>query len=92
MDGTFDIGSLSPEEAARGDIPPQFVTTLGTEVRGDSATVWLLTNDAAYFEPITVFCELKDGRWHDDGHSGGLVTGTPPEIKERARAGLFRSS
>jgi hypothetical protein len=62
MDGTMDSGFASPEEAARGDIPAQFVTTLGTEVRGDSATVWLLTNDARYFEPITVFCELNHGR------------------------------
>jgi hypothetical protein len=85
MAETFDGGSPSLEEAARGDIPPQFVTTLGSDVRGDSATVWLLTNDAAYFEPITVFCELKDGRWHNDGHSGGFATPTPPEIKERAR-------
>ena len=85
MKETFDAGSPSLEDAARGDIQPQFVTMLGTAVRGDSATVWLLTNDAAYFEPITVFCELRDGLWHDDGHSGGFVTGTPPEIKERAR-------
>jgi hypothetical protein len=85
MTETSDAGSLRPEEAARGDIPPQFVTTLGTEVRGNSATVWLLRNDANYFEPITVFCELRDGLWHDGGHSGGFITGTPPEIEERAR-------
>ncbi len=85
MDGTLDSGLPSPEEAARGDIPAQFVTTLGMDVRGDSATVWLLTNDARYFEPITVFCELDNGRWRDAGHSGGFVSGTPSRIKERAR-------
>jgi hypothetical protein len=85
MDGTLDCGFPSPEEAARGDIPAQFVPTLGTEVRGNSATFWLLTNDARYCEPITVLCELNDGRWRDAGHSGGFVTGTPPEIKEHAR-------
>jgi hypothetical protein len=85
MDGTSDPGFSSPEQAALGDIPPQFAQSLGTDVDGDSATVWLLTNDAGYFEPITVFCDLDDGRWHSSGHSGGFITGTPPEIKERAR-------
>jgi hypothetical protein len=80
-----DPGYPSPEEAAREDIPPQFARAIGTEVHGDHATVWLLTNGPSDFEPITVYCTQTDGRWHGEGYSGGFQTGTPPDIKDLAR-------
>jgi hypothetical protein len=44
---------VSPEEAARGDIPEQNVTVLGVRIDDDRATVWMLTNDRApYHEDL----------------------------------------
>ena len=41
------------EDAARGDIPPQFATVLVGRVSGDTPAVWLLTNDPAPFATST---------------------------------------
>lgn len=79
-------GYATPEEAARGDIPEKFVTVLGVAVRGDEATVWLLTNDRPPFEAYVENCVRTDGRWHPSEGSGGFGAGasTPWEIREAA--------
>lgn len=77
-------GYATPEEAARGDIPRQFVTVVGTQIEGDAATVWLLTNDRPPFEDYEVHCVRERGRWHAD--SGfPFNAGAPDEVLERAR-------
>jgi hypothetical protein len=68
-------GYSTPEEAARGDIPPQFaqISRLTYSASGEDATVWLLTNDEPYLYPYTVCCFRDDeqGRWHlGSGWSG----------------------
>jgi hypothetical protein len=76
----------SPEEAARGDIPEQFVTVVGVRIEGDSAHVWLVTNDRPTFEGYEVDCVRKDGKWYDVGGSGGFDMYTPRDVLERAAA------
>ena len=73
-----------PEEAARGDIPRQFVTVVGTQIEGDVATVWLLTNDRPPFQDYEVHCVRERGRWHADSGSPFNV-GAPDDVLERAR-------
>lgn len=77
-------GYDTPEEASCADIPPQFVTVVGTEIEGDTATVWLLTNDQPPFEDYQVSCVREHGRWHwECGFP--FNAGTPNEVLERAR-------
>lgn len=78
-------GHTTPEEAARGDIPPRFARVVGLDIDGDTATVTLLTNEAPWFEPYQVGCELHDGRWFASWGSGGFQTGTPEEVIAEAR-------
>lgn len=73
------------EEAALGDIPPRFATVVGSRVRGDTATVWLLTNDQPPFEAYEVHCVLHAGRWEWESGSGGFGTGTPGDVLAEAR-------
>lgn len=78
-------GYATPEEASSADIPPRFVTFVGTRSDGDNATVWLLTNDQPPFEDYQVNCVRHDGRWHVD--SGfPFNDDTPEEIVEQARS------
>jgi hypothetical protein len=42
MVGFEDNGYQTPEEAAPGDIPPQFATVVGKRVDAAGTTVWLL--------------------------------------------------
>jgi hypothetical protein len=77
-------GYGSPEEAARGDIPEQYATVVGVRIEGDSAHVWLVTNDRPTFEGYEVDCVRKDGKWYDVGGSGGFDIYTPAEVRERA--------
>jgi hypothetical protein len=79
-------GFATPEEAAFGDLPPQYVEILGSVVDDDHATVWLLTNEAPDYESYTVFCEREGGRWYDAGGTGGFNSPTPDEVRDRARA------
>jgi hypothetical protein len=60
----------TPEEAARGDVPVQFVRVVGVVVRGDSAVVAQLTNDGPY-EVETAYCKRKGNGWacHVGGNS-----------------------
>ncbi len=74
----------TPEQAARSDIPERFARVVGVDVRGDDATVWLLTNDVPPFEAYTVWCVRENGLWRADGGSSGLNEPTPEFIKERA--------
>lgn len=78
-------GYATPEEAARGEIPPRFARVVGVRVDGDSATVWLLTNEAPQFEPYQVGCVRHNGLWYDEFGSGGFMTDTPDEVLEEAR-------
>jgi len=48
----LDNGYSSPEEAARGDIPEEFVTIADIRIEGDYAVVSMLTNDRPPFEPV----------------------------------------
>jgi hypothetical protein len=73
------------EAAARGDIPVQFATVVGSCVEGDWAIVWLLTNGGPPFEAYQVSCERRDGRWEYESGSGGFGVGTPDEVLDRAR-------
>jgi hypothetical protein len=78
-------GCETLEEAARGDVPPQFATVVGSRVTGDSAIVWLLTNDQQPFEPYEVYCERRNGRWYLEGGVGGFRARTPTDVLEEAR-------
>lgn len=80
-----DNGYETLEEAARGDIPPQFATVLGSQVTGDTATVWLLTNDERPFEPYEVYCERRNGCWYWDSGTGGFGIEAPDEVLAEAR-------
>jgi hypothetical protein len=81
---SLDDGYETPEQAAIGDTPERFVTVLGVRVDGDSATVWLLANDRARFEPYTEYCTRSDGRWYPDVGEGGISLDAPWEVRERA--------
>ena len=85
MDELEDDGCETLEEAARGDIPPQFATVVGSRVSGDTATVWLLTNDQPPFETYEVYCERRNSRWYGVGGSGGFGVGAPDEVLAEAR-------
>jgi hypothetical protein len=78
-------GFATPEEAARGDIPAQFVQVVGVRMEGDSATVWMLTNEAPSFHAYEVGCERENGRWYMDWGLGGFQTSTPDEVRAEAR-------
>jgi hypothetical protein len=66
-------GYATAEEAARGDIPEQYVQFLGVRIHGRDAMVWMLTNDRPPFEEYTmsVFRD-EHGRWHPGGGVCGL--------------------
>jgi hypothetical protein len=82
-------GYDSPEAAARGDIPERFATVVGVRVDGDTAHVWMLTNDRPPFEPYEQVCVRCGGRWHPGVGSGGFSVGVPTEVLEAAaRLGL----
>ena len=83
MEEFEDNGCETPEQAARGDIPPQFATVVGSRVGGDGATVWLLTNDQPPFEPYEVCYERRNGLWHFDAGTGGFGVGTPDDVLAR---------
>jgi hypothetical protein len=85
MSEDWETGYATPEEASLGDIPPQFVTVVGTRIDGDYATVWLLTNDTPPFEDYQVNCVRDKGRWHfESGFPFGA--GVPEEVLAEARA------
>jgi hypothetical protein len=50
----------TPEEAARGDVPAEFVKVIAVVVRGDEAIVAQLMNES---EPDTSHCVRKGGGW-----------------------------
>jgi hypothetical protein len=85
MPSSDEDGYATVEQAARADIPPQFVTVVATHINGDTATVWLLYNDQPPFEDYEVHCIRQHGRWHPDSGFPFNV-GTPDYVLERARA------
>ena len=84
MESFEPAGHATPAEASCVDIPPAFVTMLGTRIYGDAATARLLTNDQPPFEDYQVNCVRIDGRWHVESGFPFNV-GTPDEILQRAR-------
>jgi hypothetical protein len=79
-----DEGYETPEAAACGDIPQQFVRVVGVRVQGDTAYVWMLTNDGPPFEPYEEVCVREGGRWFADVGSGGFSPSVPAEVLEEA--------
>jgi hypothetical protein len=75
---------MSPEEAARGDIPEQYVTVLGVRIDNDRATVWMLTNDRAPYQAYTVDCYLDGAGWEQGIGGSGLGESAPPEVLKAA--------
>jgi hypothetical protein len=73
---TEDIRS-TPEEAARGDIPARFVQVVGVVVRGDTAVLAQLTNDAPPYEVETAYCHREGDGWVE-GSSGNSTSGYLP--------------
>ena len=73
---TEDIRS-TPEEAARGDVPAQFVQVIGVVVRGDTAVVAQLTNDVPPYEVETAYCHREGDGWVE-GSSGNSTSGYLP--------------
>ncbi len=71
------------KRAARGDIPERYVQILGYRVDGDRATVWMLTNDRAPFEPYAVHCVRTHGRWDSQVGSNSLDD-APADVTEAA--------
>jgi hypothetical protein len=85
-DEITDDGYASPEEAARGDIPEQYVTVVGVRIEGDRAHVWMVTNDRPTFEGYEVDCVREGGKWFGEYGSGGFSLYTPRDVLERAAA------
>jgi hypothetical protein len=79
-------GYRTPEEAvlAEGDIPAQYVTVVGSRIRGDEAHVWLLTNDWPPFEEYECICVREEGLWHETHGWGSFSIGTPRDVRKRA--------
>jgi hypothetical protein len=72
----------TPEDAARGDIPEQYVRVVGVVVRGDQAVVAQLTNDGPPFEVETAYCEREGEGWLPSA-SGNSTAGFLPFDAER---------
>jgi len=64
--------------------PQEYVTILGVRVRGDEATVWILTNDRPPFEEYTCVCFRERGRWTEAHGSSGLGHAVPQEVAAEA--------
>jgi hypothetical protein len=77
-------GYGTPEDAARGDMPARYVTIVGARVEGDTARVWMLTNDRSPFEPYEVDCVRQGGRWQWTDGYGGFSSDVPPEVLDEA--------
>ena len=60
-DDAQEHGYDTPEEAARGDIPPRYARALSVSVSpdGDEAIVVLGTNEEPYVYPYEVSCLLR---------------------------------
>ena len=72
------------DEAARGDISQRYATILGARVEGETAVVWMLTNDRPSFEAYTVECHRQRWGWVGGNGSNGFGYDPPPEIDEAA--------
>jgi hypothetical protein len=75
----------TPEEAARGDVPAQFVRVVGVVVRGDTAIVAQLMNDRPPYEVETAHCSRQGPGWLG-GSSGNSTVGFIPTSKTRGTA------
>jgi hypothetical protein len=64
-------GYVTPELAARGDIPQRFCSVIASEVSGDNAYVLLNTgtDDSPY--PYGVHCVREGGRWYEGSGGNG---------------------
>ena len=79
-------GYETPEEAVLADFnaPLRYITILGSRVRGDKVTVWMLTNDRPPFEEYTCVCFRENGRWTEAFGSNGLGDSQPREVRAEA--------
>ena len=81
-------GHPTPEDAVLAEWEGslrQFVTVVGSRIKGDEATVWLLTNDREPFEEYECVCVREGGSWRESHGSGGFSPlTTPREVKDRA--------
>jgi hypothetical protein len=60
----LDYGFDSLEQAARGDIPEQFVKVVDVRIEGDYALVSMLTNDRPPHEPEEQGLVRIGSRWY----------------------------
>jgi hypothetical protein len=73
---------VTPEEAARGDVPTRFVRVVGVVIRGDIAIVAQLMNDRPPYEVETAYCSREGPGWLE-GSSGNSTVGFVPTSKTR---------
>ena len=55
------------------------------EIDEDTATVWLLTNQAPCFERYQVKFTRERGMWVESLTASGFQTGTPEHVRARAQ-------
>ena len=82
-DGEQERGVLA--RRACGDIPPRFCTVVDVEISGETARVWLLTNDPPRLERYQVNFRWERSGWVESLSAGGFQTGTPRRVCERAQ-------
>ena len=70
--------------SSQTSVPLKYITILGVRVRGEEATVWMLTNDRPPFEEYTCVCFREGGRWTEAYGSNGLAHPVPAEVQAEA--------
>jgi hypothetical protein len=80
----IDDGFPTPEEAARGDIPPQYARVVGVEIDGDTATVSLPDRRSSSVRALPGGLRAARWAWFATWGSGGFMTGTPDFVEEEA--------
>ena len=80
------MGFVTPEEAARDDVPAEYVRVVGVVVRGDEALVMLITNADGYptaYEIDTARCFRDADGWQGsvsgNGNAGSSERTNRPE-------------
>lgn len=80
-------GYPTPEAAAAGGFPPQYVTVLGSVINGDNAEVWLLTNDQPPYEPYVMGCYRTEPGWLQSGGNNGFFPAPAHVLRAATRTG-----
>jgi hypothetical protein len=74
------MGFATPEEAARGDIPPEYVRVIAVIVRGDMGVVAQITNADCFpdaYEVDTAYVSRNEDRWSSGMSSNGTQAFIP---------------